>query len=196
MKPSFAARLMLRLWLLALLAPALAPAHPEPQQRVLRATSPWPIDAFTLTDQHGQPFTQDHLAGRWTFVLFGDARCAAPCAHALAALDGLLRRIAPAQVNKVTQVLFIALDAQPSRPDQLREVLARFNPRILAGTGAPATLERLVDDWRVGKEPSRSAGSLLLVGPDGAVRAEYLPPFDVALLTADYLKTRARRSGP
>lgn len=30
-------------------------------------------------------------------------------------------------------------------------------------------------------------------GPDAAVRVEYLPPYDVKLLTADYLITRARQ---
>jgi hypothetical protein len=33
----------------------------------------------------------------------------------------------------------------------------------------------------------------VLVGPDGAVRAEYLPPYDALLITADYLKTRKCR---
>jgi len=35
------------------------------------------------------------------------------------------------------------------------------------------------------------AGSLVLIGPDGVVRVEFLPPFDPLLLTAEYLKTRA-----
>lgn len=193
----------LALCVLGLLVQASAPA--QPQQRVLRATTLWPVDAFTLTDQHGQPFTQDRLTGHWTFVLFGDTACAAPCTDALRALDGLFRRIARAQVHKVTQVLFVSLDPQPDRPDRLREYLAPFDKRFVGGTGVRATVERLIDDWRVGKgEPPRSAGSgttpahsgsLRLVGPDGAVRAEYLPPFDVALLTADYLKTRARGGG-
>lgn len=196
--------------LLGLLIHAAAPAQPYlplqmQKQRVLRVSAPWPIDAFTLTDQHGQAFTQDALTGRWTFVLFGDTACAAPCTDALSALDGLFRRIAPAEVRKLTQVLFVSMDPQQDRPDRLRDYLAPFDKRFLAGAGPPATVERLVDDWRVGKEagsqgampntPPTYSGSLLLVGPDGTVRAEYLPPFDVALLTADYLRTRLRRRG-
>jgi hypothetical protein len=34
---------------------------------------------------------------------------------------------------------------------------------------------------------------LVLVGPEGDVRAVYLPPYDVRLLTADYLLKRVRR---
>jgi hypothetical protein len=33
---------------------------------------------------------------------------------------------------------------------------------------------------------------LVLIGPDRVVRMEVLPPFDPLLLTAEYLKTRAR----
>jgi len=190
--------------LLGLLTHAAALA--QAQQRVLRAQAAWPIDSFTLIDQHGQPFTQDRLMGRWTFVLFGDTACAAPCTHALATLDGVFRRIERAEVHKVTQVLFVCLDQPVDRPDRLREVLAPYDKRFVAGTGPRVTVERLIDDWRVGKDeaaPSASpgaasanAGSLLLVSPDGTVRAEYLPPFDVAWLTADYLKTRARGGRP
>jgi hypothetical protein len=33
---------------------------------------------------------------------------------------------------------------------------------------------------------------LVLIGPDAVVRAEYLPPFDVKRLTAEFLITRLR----
>jgi hypothetical protein len=37
------------------------------------------------------------------------------------------------------------------------------------------------------------SGALVLVGPEGHMRAVYLPPYDVRLLTADYLLKRAKR---
>jgi hypothetical protein len=33
----------------------------------------------------------------------------------------------------------------------------------------------------------------VLVGPELMLRVEYLPPYEMQLLTADYLTTRARR---
>jgi hypothetical protein len=33
----------------------------------------------------------------WTFLLFGDAQCEAPCTTALSALSGMCERIAPTQ---------------------------------------------------------------------------------------------------
>jgi cytochrome oxidase Cu insertion factor (SCO1/SenC/PrrC family) len=78
-----------------------------------------------------------------------------------------------------------------------------FDKRFVGVTGSRQTLKRLVDDLsvsvRVAAAPGAGdvsknsySGSLLLMGPDGTVRSELLPPFDVLLLTAEYLKTRAR----
>ena len=58
-----------------------------------------------------------------------------------------------------------------------------------------AHLDRLADDMLGGSNTAGAnrTGSLVLVGPDGTVRAQFLPPFDVELLTAEYLKTRVRK---
>lgn len=186
---------------------AQASAHEghEHEQRVNRVSAAWMVGSFTLTDQHGKPFTQDRLRGRWTFVLFGDTRCKATCNEALTALDGLYRRIARAQVLDTTQVVFISLSPERDNLNRLREYLEPFDQRFVGGTASRETLARLVDDWSVPTGERSKAGlfdanpgypgTLLLVGPDGSLRAEYLPPFDVPRLTADYLKTRigARR---
>ena len=128
--------------LLGLLMSACAAAHDQhPQQRVQRASASWPIDAFTLTDQHGQAFTQERLAGRWTFVLFGNASCAAPCTDGLTALESLLRRIARAAVHKVTQVLFVSTESRQHVPARLRGVPAPFDKGFLAVPGRPARLK-------------------------------------------------------
>ena len=139
------AALALALGLLGLAGQAAA--H-DAQQQVLRAVDAWPIDPFTLTDQHGRPFTQDRLSGRWTFVLFGDSACGAACADAMAALDGLFRRIAPAEVHKITQGLLIAEDGRREHADRLLEAIAPFEPRVVAGVGTAATVAHLADEWR------------------------------------------------
>lgn len=110
------------------------------------------------------------------------------------------------QVIETTQVVFVSLSPERDDVNRLREYLEPFDKRFVGGTASRETLARLVDDWSVATDdPSkpglidanpRYPGTLLLVGPDGSLRAEYLPPFDVPRLTADYLKTRigARRA--
>jgi hypothetical protein len=51
---------------------------------------------------------------------------------------------------------------------------------------------QLADDIGASEAKQPYRGSLVLIGPDGAIRAEYLPPFETRRLTAAFLKTRAR----
>jgi protein SCO1/2 len=198
------ARLLCAL-ILAFGAPTLA--HDDPVQRSERAAAGWPVGAFTLVDHRGEQFTQDRLRGRWTFVLFGDTRCADPCTATLSALDGLVKRIAGTAAVKTTQVLFVSLDPERDTPPRLRQHLARYGERFIGASGPRSTLKQLVDETGVAvtvaaapglhaaststAQPTYS-GSAVLIGPDGAIRVEYLPPFDIKRLTAEFLKVRVR----
>jgi len=177
----------------AMLVTSLALAGHNPVQRVNRSAAGWPVGDFALTDDRGQPFTQDRLRGRWTFVVLGDTQCAEPCAAPLAALAGMRRRIAGTEALKTTQVVFVSLDPRRDTPRRLREYVAPFDSSFVGATGPNATLASLADDLGLHGEARALQGALVLLGPDGVVRAQYLPPFDVPLLTADYLKTRAHK---
>jgi protein SCO1 len=194
---------VISLWLLAAgpILPALADYSES--QRVNLASKGWPVDSFTLVDQYGKAFTQERLQGHWTFVLFGDTHCAQPCAAALSALAAMHQRIAPTEAIKTTQVLFVSLDPRRDTPEILRRYLASIDERFIGATGSWETLKRLADDLGISlRDPQQPespadnasyAGSLQLIGPDGVVRAELLPPFDPLLLTSEYLRTRSRR---
>jgi cytochrome oxidase Cu insertion factor (SCO1/SenC/PrrC family) len=95
----------------------------------------WPVDEFALIDQHGKPFTQKQLLGRWTFILLGDAECGEPCATALGALTGLRQRIAASQKVKTTQVLFVSVSQES--PAQLRAYLAPYDAHFIGAQGSP-----------------------------------------------------------
>lgn len=188
--------------LVVLLAVGLAcPAWADhaPKQAARGELAGWSLAPFTLTDQAGRPFTDAHLRGRWTFVVLGDtSSCGPPCEAALAALAGLCQRIAPATAMQTTQVLFVSLDPRRDTPARLRAYLAAYDARFVGVTGGASTLGRLADDMggpapAAGGEPPHYPGTLVLVGPDAAIRAEYLPPFDVPRLTAAYLRARLGR---
>jgi len=163
-----------------------------PPQRVSRHAAGWPIGAFALSDHLGKPFTQDRLRERWTFILLGDTHCGEACSSALSALSGLLRRIATTDAVRTTQIVFVSLDPEHDSAQRLQQYLAAYDPRFVAATGPRAALAQLVDDIGASEAEKTYRGSLVLVGPDGAIRAEYLPPFDTKRLTAEFLKARAR----
>ncbi|HEU0204770.1 MAG TPA: SCO family protein [Burkholderiaceae bacterium] len=185
-------------------APALA--HHGSTQRENRTAAGWPVSDFTLVDHLGKEFTQDRLQGRWTFVLVGDTRCGDPCTTALSALDGLVKRITGTAAVKTMQVLFISLDPERDTAPRLRQYVAAYGERFIGASGARPMLKQLADEMGVagavtaapGLQVASAAtqtkytGSLVLIGPDGVIRVEYLPPFDVKRLTAEFLKARAR----
>jgi protein SCO1/2 len=172
-------------------------AEPAGRQRTSRLSGGWPVEDFALIDQHGKPFTQDQFIGQWTFVLLGDTRCGEPCAAALAALTGMRQRIAGTSRVKTTQVLFVSV-AQES-PEELRRYLAPYDEHFIGASGPPQTLAKLADELSsadaglVSSSPAadrKYSGTLSLVDPDGILWGQFLPPYEVRMLTARYLKTR------
>ena len=181
------------------LALAAAPGRGDepPPQRVDLALAGWPIGELALVDQIGRPVTNQTLQGQWTFVLLASGGCSETCAAALAALAGLYRRIARAAVLRTTQVIVVSLDPAQT-PAELYGRLVTFDPRFVAAGGPPAAVAALTRDLGVPDVPAtppaeEDAGALWLIDSNGVIRAQLLPPYDVPLLTAAYLRTRARR---
>jgi protein SCO1/2 len=143
-----------------------------------------------MTDQHGAPFTQENLRGRWTLLLLENNGCDAPCEAALATLAGVFSRIHATQAVQTMQVVLLLPDGK--MPELLGQYLARFDSRFIGAQGSRRTLQRIADDFGVAF-PRSGAGSIWMIGPDGVVRAELLPPFEVRLLTAEVMKARSRR---
>jgi protein SCO1/2 len=170
--------------------------------QVRQSSAGWPIGAFSLLDQDGKPFVKESLEQRWTLLALGDSQCAGACAATLSALSGLLQRIAGTRAVQTTQVVLVSMKSEDTAAD-MRHRLAAYDPRVIGVTGPPQELAGLADDLGA-SYPSLAgqasppagdlghAGSVWLIGPDGVVRAELLPPFDVLSLTATYLKTRLR----
>ncbi|HSI60788.1 MAG TPA: SCO family protein [Ideonella sp.] len=187
--------LVVLLVVVMLALPALA--HHQRTQHVNRTAKGWPLAPFVLQDHQGAPLTEARLRGQWTFVLLGDTRCGAPCAEVLGVLAGVRQRIARTEALKTTQVIFLSLDPAHDTPGQLRSYLAEFEPAFIGATGPEAVLRQVVDDLALARDTAQAAndhrGALVLIGPDAMLRVEYLPPYDIKLLTADYMITRSRR---
>ncbi|MFZ0790950.1 MAG: SCO family protein [Chromatiaceae bacterium] len=189
---------------LALLVLGAAPSLADrvPNQAVSRDSAGWPIGDLALVDHQGAPFSNENLRGRWTLLAIADSRCGDPCDRTLTALASVLRRIAGARVIETTQVLVVSLRAEDRAADMTR-LLAPHDTQFIGAIGPPEGLAQLADDLGIPNSPAAGhrtaalgapdhAGSVWLIGPDAVIRAEFLPPFDGPLLTAEYLKTRLR----
>jgi len=170
------------------------------RQIVTRVNEGWPLEDFSLTDQAGKPFTRDNLVGKWTFVVAADTRCGEPCKQCFAVLAAMRERIARTTKAPTTQMVFLSLGEESA--EAVKSYLAQY-PDVVALIGKPEATERLLEDLGiaqaaigVGKKAEVSngyAGTMALIDAKAIVSGQYMPPYEVQMFTARYLKTRGRR---
>lgn len=178
---------------------AIAEEEKPSQINVNLAPDSWPIDAFTLIDQHGHFFTEENFIGHWTFVVFGRTNCKDACNAPLATLARMVEVLHKTRVIRTTQILFITLDPEQDTPERLRDYLAGFDRRFIGAIGSPQTLQQLAESLSVSYptttkvlENSRAEerNSIQVIGPGGFFKAQFFPPYNADALTAEFLKIR------
>lgn len=190
---------MRRLVLVAALALFAASARAELRSVVL--DKPTPVPAFALEDQHGKPFDQARLQGRWTLVLMGFTHCPDVCPFTLDNLTGVLADMSTlVSPERLPQIVFLAVDPARDKP-VLRDYVAHFHPDFLGVTGELKQIDLLVraldgavrrgkPDKHGNYEVTHSA-AVAVVDPLGRLAAKIYPPFDTGP-TANHLVGLAR----
>ncbi len=136
---------------------------------------------LALTDQHGEPWTNENFRGRPVLLFFGYTRCGAPCEDALRGILGALDELgneAPAIVP-----VFVTLDPAYDTPARLARYVATFDPRLVALTGPEDAIRRLASSYRIFYRRSEGANGarldasayIFLVDGNGAYRAHFRP---------------------
>jgi protein SCO1 len=163
---------------------------------VSRLAEPRSIEDFSLLGSDGQAFTKSRLLGRWSLVFVGFMSCPDYCPSTLAVLRQVSMRLKGEPVQP--QVVFVSVDPQRDRPEQLAKYVQYFNPDYLAATGRIPELDKLARN--LGFTYSRESGSsgsgytmnhsisLYLLDPQARVSAVFDPPLMADPLTAELQK--------
>nr|VFK06480.1 MAG: protein SCO1/2 [Candidatus Kentron sp. LPFa]VFK22905.1 MAG: protein SCO1/2 [Candidatus Kentron sp. LPFa] len=157
---------------------------------------PREVPAFSLTDHHGNPFTQANLRGQWTFLYFGYTACPDVCPTTLGALtqaDRILRK-EPAPMHP--KFVFISVDSERDEPEQLARYVPYFNPDFLGVTGVEEEISNLTRPLgvvyrRVYGDDAKSylidhSASVSLIDPEGRMVALMSPPHDAAAIARNF----------
>ena len=108
----------------------------------------WPnpkmLRAFSLVDQHGQPFDRERLKGKWTFLFFGYTHCPDVCPVTLAVLQQVAQalRASPKGARDV-QIVFVSVDPERDTPARLAEYVRYFDDEFVGATGNAVDLDVL-----------------------------------------------------
>ncbi len=104
----------------------------------------WPnpraLNAFSVVDQDGQPFTHENLRGRWSLLFFGFTHCPDICPVTLSMLAQAKSGLATAARETPLQVIFVSVDPERDVPAQLAEYVRYFDPDFL---GLGGTLDQI-----------------------------------------------------
>jgi len=197
---AIAAVAMLGAWLLK---PVLQP-KPTP---VLQSAQLYPqakaLAPFALMDQHGQPFTNERLRGKWSFVFFGYTTCPDICPTTLTVFTQLYKQL-PAELQADTQIVFATVDPERDTVAQLQQYMPFFHADFIGVTGEPAAVDAFTRSFGVAysKIPQEGGSYLVdhsvrvfLLDPRGARYALFAPDgtsgFRAESLLADYRQLRS-----
>ena len=101
---------------------------------------------FALTDENGQPFTDQNLKGRPFLVFFGFTHCPDVCPTKLFEISQALTIVEKEKPD--IAALFISVDPERDTPDIMKRYLSSFNPRIKGLTGDQAAIDNVVKAYR------------------------------------------------
>lgn len=153
---------------------------------------------FTLTDQHGQSFTQEKFKGRYSLVYFGFTFCPAICPSELQRMNVILKTLGPA--GEKIQPVFITIDPARDTQKAMGAYVAQFNPRLIGLTGSQKQVDEILKTYRVFArkvdDPNMSdytmdhSNYLYLIGPNGKIDI-FFGPADTAPEIAEKIRKRA-----
>jgi protein SCO1/2 len=155
---------------------------------------------FTLSSARGGPFTLSQHRGRTVALLFGYTHCPDVCPTTLAALARAKHQLGSSA--GAFDVAFITVDPARDTPGRLARYVALFDPAFFGLSGTPAQLNAVYTDYHVYHQqlPNRAgsrdydvahSSDIILIGPDGRIRAEGDWDDSPAQLAAEIRRTRA-----
>src|SRR5690606_23218452 len=110
----------------------------------------------SLVDREGRPRSDTDFRSKLLRIYFGFAYCADVCPTALQSIAGALDQLGPA--GERVQPLFITVDPEKDTPEQLKQYVALFHPRLVGLTGRARQICKVADTFKVyhaKSEPTR-----------------------------------------
>ncbi|QKK01419.1 MAG: SCO family protein [Pseudomonadota bacterium] len=161
----------------------------------------WPepraLAKVVLTTQHGERFTNDDLRGHWSLVFFGYMSCPDVCPTSLQAMREMRKLLDTQDALHNVQTVFVTVDPQHDRPDEMADYLAWYDPALIGLHGTEDEIARLADSLAVkylefndetGYRSIDHTASLMVIAPDGRMVGALPPPLEPQRMTEQFLR--------
>lgn len=137
---------------------------------------PKPAPDFTLTDQHGQPFTLSDQRGKVVALFFGYTNCPDVCPTTLSDLAAVHRKLGSDWDN--VQVAMVTVDPRRDSQEQLQQYIGGFDQSFRGLRGSPEELAPVYKAYGVtaiARDPNNPlvdhSGYVYLIDRDGNWRS-------------------------
>ncbi|HEY9090154.1 MAG TPA: SCO family protein [Parasphingorhabdus sp.] len=153
----------------ALLLPLLAACNPASSDQVSGDSTQGEAPlaganiggGFTLTNQDGGKTSDTDFAGQYRIIYFGYSYCPDVCP---VDLQRLMQGLALAEKNdpsltKKIQPIFITIDPERDRPEQLKQYVSAFHPRLIGLTGSTDEIAEVAKKYLIIYNKRETEGS-------------------------------------
>ena len=116
---------------------------------------------FTLTNQDGEKVSDTDFVGQYRIIYFGYTYCPDVCP---VDLQRLMQGLALAEKNdpslaKKIQPIFITIDPERDGPEQLKQYVSSFHPRLIGLTGTPDEIAEVAKKYLIIYDKRKEAGA-------------------------------------
>ena len=164
---------------------------------------PLPLPEFSLTDQHGEPFTRDSLRGQASLMFFGFTHCPDICPATLQQLALARKQLAQKTPGvALPEIILISVDPERDTPAKLAEYSAHFGDGVAAATGSLEAIRDLTSPLGIffEKQPGGEGDytvshstAVLFIGEDAALEALFSAPHQTESFVHDIPRLMASR---
>ncbi len=157
-----------------------------------------PLHNFELTNHDNQPFNLKSLKDNWSFLFFGYTHCPDVCPLAMQ----VMRKVwdAPELKTALTsnmQMIFVSVDPNRDTPALLKSYAQYYNPAFIGVTGKASEINNLTRQIGImysldapnekGDYNVSHSGQIILIDPQGNMRAVFSPPLNPQSITRDFI---------
>jgi protein SCO1/2 len=165
-----------------------------------------PISGLQMTDQNGQAFTEARFQQHWSFVFFGFTNCPDVCPTTMLVMKQVWQKLPPAaHTDPKPQLIFVSVDPDRDSVAKLKDYVAFYHPEFIAVRGEHDKLDVLVKQlgalygYEDGPDKDNytvnHSAQLVVVDPQGNLRAIFSPPFVVDELVKTFVHIRQFHKG-
>jgi protein SCO1/2 len=116
------------------------------RQTAITSEQPYGV-AFNLTDQYGQPITEQAFRGHPTAIFFGYTHCPEICPTTIYEMNGWFETLG--DEGKNIKAYFITIDPERDTPEMLGDYLGNVTDRVIGITGDPDAVRKMARGFNI-----------------------------------------------